>query len=265
MESQPTLEKIISGKLIRYDRLRDIIYSDLYELNSPFKRNQSGVSADICFEITTQCNWECRNCFSESSFRYKGLSTTADSILRSIEERQNALLRVNISGGEPFLHTEIDDILQFPRRFKDIGFVVTTNGSFQGTHIDLLKENGWLVTISLHGHKTAHDLYTNRKSFARVIESIEFLRRAEIPFHIYSVLNDQMTEHDLIWLSDFSRDSGAEFWRMIEPRPFGRYVGLSKPNLLLTAKEMCGDRAGIVYESSYSHFQTVTGQVRQTN
>jgi molybdenum cofactor biosynthesis enzyme MoaA len=265
VEQRKTISKIVSGQTVRYDTHLDLIFCNEISDGQEFIRNQSGLRVDLCFEVTTYCNIECANCFSKSAPNRKGLHLPLDSILSELCTRQDDLIRVCISGGEPFMHPEIESILDLPTKFENIGFVITTNGVLRPALNSQLTENGWLVAVSLHGNRAAHNAYSKSDTFDLVVSRIRNLSNRCAKLHIYSVLNNGMSNFDVDWLIDLRNEVGAKFLRFIMPRCFGRYQPLINSEIVAYVNSRCDERAGIVTTSSRSTFIDATGVCRQSN
>ena len=86
-----------------------------------------GTPAAVIF--TQGCNWCCRYCHNNSLIPLKGEQHyRAETLLRTLKERQQCLDGVVLSGGEPTLQADLAD---FVTELKAMGFKVKldTNGS----------------------------------------------------------------------------------------------------------------------------------------
>ena len=64
----------------------------------------------IYIEITSICNRNCPYCYNDSSL--EGLFLDKEVIFRVFNEcKQSGITSVSLSGGEPFMHPDIDEIL----------------------------------------------------------------------------------------------------------------------------------------------------------
>jgi molybdenum cofactor biosynthesis enzyme MoaA len=246
----------IAGRSISYDRRSDLIFEDAPAFGRSLNRTQVASPVDACFEVTTRCNMTCVNCFSDSARGRAGLQMRVDWLRKELERLAPRCIRFSISGGEPFLHPSINEILALPGQFPESGFVITTNGTVKKSQHQLLAENEWLVAVSLHGRKAAHNEYTSSQSFDRAVALVRDLCPRTF-VHIYSVLNDHMTQDDLEWLTSFRRSTGAAFLRFIVPRPFGRYARLESPNLVTMARQLTSQSTAVKESPSLTLFGKV--------
>jgi molybdenum cofactor biosynthesis enzyme MoaA len=265
MSFDQVLRKVINGGVVCYDRVLDVIYQDVVVHTVPFSRRQVLQIVDGCFELTKSCNLMCGNCFSNSSPFRNGREISSEDVRRLLRDEGQDLIRVCFTGGEPFLHSSIEDLLQIPFEFPDKGFVITTNGTVRSELDAYLVDSGILIAVSLHGMERAHNLYVRDNVFSIVMGRIESLLRMGCVVHVYCVLNDFMDDEDLIWIKQFAVDSGVSIVRFIVPRAFGRYSRLQRTELACAARRLADDRCIFVTESSKGMFWSSLGSRRETN
>ena len=86
--------------------------------HSPFK---------VFFEITSNCNMKCQHCLNKES-DLKPINMPTETIFRYFDHFRNCKVsEVNITGGEPFLHPNIINILKYAIKIFP-GLTVSTNG-----------------------------------------------------------------------------------------------------------------------------------------
>lgn len=198
MEEEKTVLKLINNKIICYDRKQDVIYDangkNAINSKNEYQRVLTNDIYDTIYEVTTKCNQFCENCFSESDSKSKE-EMDFEFIYKDILSKERDRIRVAITGGEPFLHSEIEKILNLPSMFKNIQFVINTNGNYylKENLYDLLVNNHWLVTYSIHGGKLTHNRYTNSASYDTIVNNIIKLQ-GKVNIHIYSVINRFMSK-----------------------------------------------------------------------
>lgn len=85
----------------------------------------------IYFYLTDGCNLRCRHCWVAPKYRSEGISPSALDLylFREIvkQAKPMGLTSVKLTGGEPLLHQEIEEILDFVRA-EDLYLAVETNG-----------------------------------------------------------------------------------------------------------------------------------------
>ena len=84
---------------------------------------------DLAFNIIRKCNKSCEYCYLDMN----GESLSLDEIKKVVSELEN-VRKVTITGGEPLIHPQIFDIINFLNKKTD-GINLLTNG------IELTDEN----------------------------------------------------------------------------------------------------------------------------
>ena len=106
------------------------------------------------FEITNVCNLDCTTCYNRSGLNKGRSEISLEQLHRSIDTLLPlGLQRVLVSGGEPALHTEFEDVLDLVHEYPQLSFGVVTNGTVHNRKlIDTLNSNERLtLQISLDG------------------------------------------------------------------------------------------------------------------
>ena len=100
--------------------------------------------------ITNKCNLNCLHC--SKSLGLKELE--ADEIFKTIDFLDQQCLeeiKVGITGGEPFLHTQIDSILEF-LNVRNKPYNISTNGLLWDNYKSLISGNkNCILNLSLEG------------------------------------------------------------------------------------------------------------------
>lgn len=145
-------------------------------------------------EITLglKCNVRCRFCFYGCSPQ-DGLSSTEEIKSDILLCKRHGIEHIELSGGEPMLHPDIEKIIEFCRGqdFKTVCMI--TNGTLL-KDIEAMRRliNKGLnqLVFSLHGADAeVHDYLTNAKTFHRILKAIDNARILKIPFRINVVVN----------------------------------------------------------------------------
>jgi radical SAM protein with 4Fe4S-binding SPASM domain len=139
-------------------------------------------------EVTYRCNQSCSICYNGL---YEGELTTAEIIQILDELALSGCLFLTITGGEPFLRSDIFEILTYA---VDIGFAVTlkTNGTLIDNSIaEKLKDlHLFEVNISLFSASAeSHDSVTGADgSFDKAVNAIKLLKTRGINVKVMSVI-----------------------------------------------------------------------------
>jgi len=264
MEKEKTVRILINNKIIFYNKAQDVIYDNMNKektINNgnEYQRILANDIYDTIYEVTTKCNQFCENCFSESDSTSKE-EMDFEFIYKDILSKQKDRIRVAITGGEPFLHSEIERILNLPTIFKDIEFVINTNGNYflREKLYDLVVNNDWLVTYSIHGKKATHNCYTNSAGYDAIVNNIKMLQ-GKVCMHIYSVINRYMSKEDIDDVILLKEKYDIDFVRFIIPRNFGRVLPVYDEKLVSYIREVSSGRSdvGIKSEKSLSELINV--------
>lgn len=165
------------------------------------------------FELTPVCNLNCKMCYirkSEEERKKLGpLHSAEEWISVAKQAKKNGTLYILLTGGEPFLHPEFEQILA---ALHEMGMIVSinTNGTLINAHtIEILKKYPpSRINITLYGasNKTYSDLCGVNYVFDKVKENILLLKENGLPV----VLNVSVTpfnENDLEQILQFSEDN----------------------------------------------------------
>lgn len=178
------------------------------------KAAAAGIPLSGTFELTPLCNMNCKMCYVKMSRQQQSairpLRTASEWIDLAQRLKNEGMLYLLLTGGEPFLHPEFPEIL---KALHEMGFLITINSN--GTLIDE-KTVEWLkkyppvrINISLYGKndETYERLCGNPDGFSQTERAIKLLKAAGIPVK----LNCSVTPHnadDLKGISDFAQENG---------------------------------------------------------
>jgi MoaA/NifB/PqqE/SkfB family radical SAM enzyme len=139
--------------------------------NSPFK---------IFFEITSNCNMNCKHCLNKNS-NHELINMPTETIFRYIDMfRDNKVLDINITGGEPFMHPDIINVLDYAIKIFP-SLTISTNGTMLNDSIlKFLQEiNLRYLNISLDGtensYKNIRSCFDFKKVFDNIILSSQYI------------------------------------------------------------------------------------------
>ena len=174
----------------------------LYDFTNPDNKDVLTESAEFFYEefhkepqifglqieVTARCNERCIHCYIPNIKKDFGKDMELSLILRVLDEaKEMGTLQVTFSGGELFMHKDIDTILRHARK-NDFSISILSNLTLlTNHHIALLKKiNPSIVQVSLYSMKAEeHDAITLVKgSFVKTKNAIEQLVVADIPVQI---------------------------------------------------------------------------------
>lgn len=159
------------------------------------------------FHITGRCNLRCKHCYRTDGDTEP---LSLDDVIAVIEqykvllEKYNRLHHVNykghinITGGEPFVRTDIRQILKYlgdNRRIFSYG--ILSNGSFIDEEIvSILKQTEVsFIQLSIDGDRDTHDDLRAKGDYDRVFRTAQYLEKAGIRTYISFTANKQNFQH----------------------------------------------------------------------
>jgi len=130
-------------------------------------------------EITNKCNLQCVHCFYNDYIAgYEMDIKNIVHILKKVSAIED-LDSIAISGGEPFLHSRVTDILKIcGEEFNKTKFLIVTNGMVMNDEILNLysKYNNIAINVSVDGSvKQINDKIRGDGTYDKLIKSIEKL------------------------------------------------------------------------------------------
>ncbi|HEX2967091.1 MAG TPA: radical SAM protein [Syntrophorhabdaceae bacterium] len=154
----------------------------------------------VQWHITEKCNLACSHCYQqgipqpEMSFYQirESLGNVSDTINQWSDIYDIPFdVSVNVTGGEPFVRTDLFEILGEVCR-HGFGVFLMTNGTLvtkEKAHmLQELQVNG--VQVSLEGPETVHDGIRGRNSFASALNGIEHLLSEKLDVTLNATLSD---------------------------------------------------------------------------
>lgn len=143
---------------------------------------------------TLWCNERCEFCYvgeqvelarPEESLERGRIRFLADSLFRA------GVFNVTILGGEPFLYTSLDMLLEeLTASRMDVS--LSTNGTvLDRTVLEVVAKQGVKLNVALHGaNEATHNRVTRSNSFAKVIRFLEYCGASGVGVHVTAVLQD---------------------------------------------------------------------------
>ena len=163
------------------------------------------------WDINNECNLNCKHCrVSEKNDNEKLSLKEAKSLLSELW--YNGTTMLNLSGGEPFLRSDIFEILDFAQKFEDI--VITTNGTLLNEEKckKLSTYNNIKLSISLDGLEETHDKFRRKKgAFRKVIDTLPILNKYKIRYAIKYTLSKETAKDAVELLNLVAKNGATEF------------------------------------------------------
>lgn len=146
----------------------------------------------VQIEILKNCNLRCKHCYVPGTEAIKNIMSLDDikSIIDKLDEWGIHILQ--ISGGEPFLHPDINEIIDYAYD-KNFGIQVFTNATLLEKHINAsMVEKVMEFIISVDGNEEYHDKFRGKAgSFKKTLSSIKKIKELDGNIKIsYSLVKD---------------------------------------------------------------------------
>ena len=210
----------------RLRREKPLVYEKVIKLDEKFARGECVAMVDITFDYA--CNLRCRHC-SNSSFAKKDRELTVDA-LRDFSEQADemGLCLLNISGGEPLVFKELDNVIRAlnPEKFhlsmSSNGLLLTEEKARHLKTIGLDK-----IKISVDSiNEQLHNRNRNKEgSFHKAFEALFIAKKAGLDVIIQHVVTRQNTQtQETEDLAKFAAENGFML-DIINVKALGRLEG----------------------------------------
>ena len=194
----------------------------------------------VVWEITLACNMRCIHCGSsaEPLKRRSDELTTEEAIGLVGQLKDVGAQRVVLSGGEPFMRKDWEDIakeiarLEITPSFISNGFLVNEKVAEK---LKNLNRTDTHIGLSIDGDEKVHDYIRQTKgSFKRVTNAMEVLKEKGVWTSVVTQVN-MLNFKILPKIRDHIFKRGIYCWQIQLATPWGRLA--KNPKLLLTPKD----------------------------
>jgi radical SAM protein with 4Fe4S-binding SPASM domain len=192
---------------------------------------------ELDIQITNKCPLTCRHCCC-SSGPHERIGAETEQWIKIIRDAAAlGVKRIDITGGEPFLRSDIGIIVE----------EIASHGmayEIQSTWIpkdNLLEFDKRINVISLDGLETNHDYYRGQGSFSRAIKNIEKLLRQNATVRITTVVTNR-NQQDIEPLIEFSGNLGIDIHAFFCFSPIGRGKQITDDWIVPNDHVAIGDR-----------------------
>lgn len=177
------------------------------------------------------CNLNCNGCYANSGQKDVKLDwSMVNEIIEQAKELWGIKL-ITFSGGEPLQYkSNGKGIMDIVQAHPDLLFLMFTNGTLLNRDVtQRLSDLGNLTpAISVEGLEETTDLYRGKGVFRRILNSMEYMRDAGVPFGISVTVNHRNAEEVLSseFLEFFFLNQKAFYAFYFQYLPIGRAVNL---------------------------------------
>jgi radical SAM protein with 4Fe4S-binding SPASM domain len=165
-------------------------------------------------QVTERCNLHCVHCFNSSNKYGRDIPVKAfkEVIIPRLKELQ--VITVTLTGGEPFIHPQIVEIIKLLRK-ADARVAVCTNGTLLTENLirSLSRIGGIYINVSLDGFSPeSHGKFRGDKSsFEKTITAICLLGKYNLLQGIIVTLNNLTPISEYIQLCKFAIQNNAVY------------------------------------------------------
>ena len=157
--------------------------------------------------VTYRCNARCSMCN-----RFKAPSKPEEEIKLETIKKLPKMYFTNITGGEPFIRTDLKDIVREIYKKSD-RIVISTNGFFTDRIVDLAKEFPNIgIRISIEGlEQTNNEIRGLKNGYQRGYQTLKTLREMGMTDVGFGMTIQDKNAPDLVPLYKISNKMGMEF------------------------------------------------------
>ncbi|MBU4468483.1 MAG: radical SAM protein [Candidatus Omnitrophica bacterium] len=163
------------------------------------------------FELTYQCNFNCKHCYVPKSYRKIRELKTKEVFSVLDELKKIGCFYLGFTGGEPFVRKDIMQILWYAKR-KGFEIIIYTNGSLidktAAKELKRIRVNKVDITIPAMSKPAFERISGVSGSWEKVFAAINFLRENKVPLGFKTCVLKE-NESEIKGIQDFARSLGA--------------------------------------------------------
>ena len=161
---------------------------------------------DITLVVTHRCNAKCIMCSS-----YGNPSCVKDEISLEDIKKIPASKFIQITGGEPFMRTDLENIVAILSK-KSKRLMINTNGFFTDKLVDLCKKYPNLaIRISIDGNREVHNSIRRIDIYDKAIASLDALKKLGVVDLGISFTLQENNADQLMKMYEFALGKGVDF------------------------------------------------------
>jgi uncharacterized radical SAM superfamily Fe-S cluster-containing enzyme len=164
-------------------------------------------------EISNVCNMDCPICLKDPDNEYHMDKEQYRGILTRLLEYEPDLSVINLSGGEPTIHPQFEDLLNISKEMDINQVTVSTNGMqlFESEKMrQLFKETGTIASLQFDGFKPgAYEKLRGSDLSARKLEIIKLLEESGVSYSLVVTVARGINDDEITDIVDFFFKSKA--------------------------------------------------------
>ncbi len=186
----------------------------------------------LYFYLTGDCNMACRHCWIAPTFENSDRSQMYlpfDLFTKVVREgKEMGISGIKLTGGEPFIHPDIINILRYIRD-NDLTLSIESNGVALTPHLaDLIRScKRPFISISIDGSLESHEWMRGVKgSFDRVSQGVRYLVETGVHPQVIMAVS-RRNQHEIAELAQYAQDLGASSvkYNFVTPTSRGETMG----------------------------------------
>ena len=143
--------------------------------------------------ITGNCNLRCKHCYGSYGIIQRG-ELSLEQVKSCIDElKRMGTGRITLEGGEPLVHKNILDIIDYIHQ-KKIEMSLCTNGVLLEKYISHIKDKVDLIVLSLDGNEKRHNALRGKNNYKKVLNALKVAQNNDVRTLIFSCLIDKNLE-----------------------------------------------------------------------
>ena len=192
----------------------------------------------LLIHLLDRCNLTCQHCYLDAESGHPTLLPLEMLARSCVGIRELNIGTVYLSGGEPLLHPQLPEVVQFFSRQQDLKVCISTNGTLIAPrHVGMLRDNGAQVQISIDGPEAFHDQFRGRPgAFQRSADGIRRLVAGGVPVGVVATMGRGNVAW-VPWLAEWAAGMGAQRLTVQPLLQLGRGSRIRREKL--TEQQLC--------------------------
>jgi MoaA/NifB/PqqE/SkfB family radical SAM enzyme len=171
---------------------------------------------------TKKCNLTCLHCYSSSAPGYHDVINLASLKSFLTYAFDHGFNNISISGGEPFLYKDLEELLKFSRSLGYQNTLASNGMLLRSERAKRILDFVDLIAVSVDGPQPLHDKIRNQAgAYDKMCQGLEVLKDMNKPFGIIHTLTPE-SWNSLIWLGEFAFSNGAKLLQLHPLEMYGR-------------------------------------------
>ncbi|MEO6286317.1 MAG: radical SAM protein [Dyadobacter sp.] len=171
---------------------------------------------------TKKCNLTCLHCYSSSAPGYHDMIDLASLKSFLTYAFDHGFNNISISGGEPFLYKDLEELLKFSRSLGYQNTLASNGMLLRSERAKRILDFVDLIAISVDGPQQLHDKIRNQAgAYDKMCQGLQVLKDMDKPFGIIHTLTPESWT-SLIWLGEFAFSNGAKLLQLHPLEMYGR-------------------------------------------